>query len=335
MTETLICASFVLVPLFLGIAILAKYIDIKQTAVQAARYQAWEYTVWYNSDSEMSTGFSAVTQPKKTVDFTRSETRRRFFTNPNDEINTLEIEATDGTRGWRAADRNHFWTDHMGNRLYSGTDAAGATIDSSGDTPTIPIIGDVMNLLMDILDWAFSAIGTLLSFVGSSAGFTAINTDGYATATTALAVPLDRRFIDTDVIASQITTNLVQPNNELIFTGRAGVLSDAWNAGGVEHVFNQAGGTIPTTLLRELLNAPVLGEIWDLITILAPELRRCHPTITLFGPDDKGSLWFGHIDIDAVHPDRLGDQSGSHSCNDAGMCDFDPPRDEDTMDCIP
>ena len=52
MTEFLICASFVLIPLFLGLSMLAKYIDIKQAAVQAARYEAWEYTVWYATDTE-------------------------------------------------------------------------------------------------------------------------------------------------------------------------------------------------------------------------------------------------------------------------------------------
>lgn len=40
MTEFLISASFVLVPLFLGISLLGKYIDIKHAGIQAARYQA-------------------------------------------------------------------------------------------------------------------------------------------------------------------------------------------------------------------------------------------------------------------------------------------------------
>ena len=105
MTEFLICASFVLVPLFLGISMLAKYIDIKQAAIQSARYEAWEYTVWYAADSEMMTGFSAVTQPKKTVSATQAEARRRFFSDPYDEDNTLEIDNSDATADWAVADR--------------------------------------------------------------------------------------------------------------------------------------------------------------------------------------------------------------------------------------
>ena len=52
MTEFIISASFFLVPLFLAMSLIAKYIDIKQANVQAARYQVWEYTVWFANDTE-------------------------------------------------------------------------------------------------------------------------------------------------------------------------------------------------------------------------------------------------------------------------------------------
>ena len=85
MTEFLICASFALIPLFLGISLLAKYIDIKQAAIQAARYQAWEYTVWYADNSEPMSGFNAVTQPIKSTTATQKEARLRFFSDPGTE----------------------------------------------------------------------------------------------------------------------------------------------------------------------------------------------------------------------------------------------------------
>ena len=75
--------------------------------------------------------------------------------------------------------------------------------------------------------------------------------------------------------------------------------------------------------------------------MLSPELRLCNPG-GIWGPNDKGSLWLGHIDIDAVHPDRLiadmsdPDNRGTHSCDAAGMCDFEPivPRTEASRTCI-
>ena len=52
MTETLITASTILVPLLLLIPLFGKYIDIKHSAIQAARYEAWEYTVWYGNNAK-------------------------------------------------------------------------------------------------------------------------------------------------------------------------------------------------------------------------------------------------------------------------------------------
>ena len=72
-----------------------------------------------------------------------------------------------------------------------------------------------------------------------------------------------------------------------------------------------------------------------MVTILAPELSRCHPQIDPFNYNDgKGSLWFAHVDIDAVHPDRLA-SGGTHSCDDAGVCSFEPTRDISQLDCVP
>ena len=346
MVEFLICASFVLIPLFLGISLLAKYIDMKQAAIQAARYEAWEYTTWYANSNEPMTGFSAAKQPIKSLTRVKKETRRRFFTNIGDEEEALNrpIEDNDGNTGWLLADRNRLWTDHEGRPLYSGTDGAGAALKSSESTPTLPIVGKVMNILFDIVDFAFSAIASLMNLLGSSVGFTAINTDGYAKATVSMAVRSTPNFIDVGTMKGNSKVNIsnLNPGN-LAFSARAGVVTDGWNAGGVEQTYNQAGGTVPTVLLKELLTLPGLAQIWDVIAILAPELRRCHPSIPAlppFGnpdfPKDKGSLWLGHIDIDAVHPDRL-ENGGSHSCDDAGRCNFEPvtPRDPALWDCIP
>ena len=334
MTEFLACASFALVPLFLSISLLAKYIDIKQTNIQASRYQAWEYTVWYANDSQPMTGFEAVDQPIKSTAFTQLETQRRFFTDPGNENNTQAIAAVDGTLGWTTGTSNPLWTDHTGGRLYSGVTGAGDSLRSSEDTPTIPVIGDVMNTLFDIIDFAFSAIGDLMSLVGSSVGFTAINTEGYAQSNMSMQVAINPNFVNIDSIHGARGTSDELTGGTLDFSTSASVLSDAWNAGGSEHVYNQAGGAVPTTLLSELLDAiPGFETVWNVVTVLSPELRLCNPG-GIWGPNDKGSLWLGHIDIDAVHPDRLED-GGTHSCDDAGMCDLEPitPRTDDSRFC--
>jgi hypothetical protein len=149
-----------------------------------------------------------------------------------------------------------------------------------------------------------------------------------------MRVAIDPRLVPVNYMRGP-QTRTVFNTNQLDFTASAGVMSDAWNAGGVEHVYNQAGGAVPTVLLKELINAvPGLSTVWNAAAILAPELRLCNPG-GIWGADDKGSLWLGHIDIDAVHPDRLSG-GGTHECNDAGMCDFVPniPRTEESRTCI-
>ena len=46
MTEFVIGVVLFALPVFLLIPVVGKYLDMRATAVQAARYVAWERTVW-------------------------------------------------------------------------------------------------------------------------------------------------------------------------------------------------------------------------------------------------------------------------------------------------
>lgn len=370
LTEFLISASFFLVPLFLGLSLVAKYIDIKQANIQAARYQAWEYTVWFandtvrgidyssgsiSNDGEVMGGFTAFDLPEKSTATTRSETKQRFYTDPGDELTTYPITSTDAGTGWAGSRRNPLWRDHTGVALYSGADGSGANLTSSTETPTLPVIGAVINLMLKGIGLIFGVVGDLMGLIGSNVGFNAITTEGYANVTESMQVtvpPNFRRMSEAD--SSLITAGAGVTS--LDFVSSAAVLSDAWNTGGTQHTYNQVGGMVPTVLVKELFNAiPGLSSVWSIATVLAPELRLCKPGLLPSGAsdpfspwpdDDKGGLWLGHIDIDAVHPDRLiADASdpdtriGAHELNDAGMVDFtytDPAnaRTAASRDCI-
>ena len=359
MTEFIISASFFLIPLFLGISLIAKYIDIKQANIQAARYQAWEYTVWFANDTErgidyssgrinnggeVSGGFTAFELPTKTTAFTRNESKRRFYTAPGNEDTTLAIDSSDGTTGWDVDNANPLWKDHTGMRLYTGSDGSGNSLASSEETPTLPVIGDVVNIVLKGIGLVFGIVGDLMGLIGSNVGFNAITTEGYAVATDSMSVALPANYRDLLGIDERIATTSGSSNFNFMAT--ATVLSDAWNTGGREHTYNQVGGMVPTVLLKELFNAiPGFNTIWSIASVLAPELRLCKPGFP-YPSSDKGSLWIGHIDIDAVHPDRLvadasnlDDRIGTHSINDAGMADFtytDPShaRPDSSRDCI-
>ena len=355
MTEFIISASFFLIPLFLGLSLIAKYIDIKQANVQAARYQAWEYTVWFANDTErgidynsgtisnggeVSGGFTAFELPEKNTAFTRAESKRRFYSNPGNEDSTLAISASDGLTGWQSSHANPLWKDHTGMPLYNGADGTGSVLTSSTETPTLPIVGDVMNIIMQGIGLVFGVVADLMSAIGSNVGFNAITTEGYAKATESMSIARPANYRSLLGVDDSLATHSIAAT-DFNFMSKASVLSDGWNAGGVEHTYNQVGGMVPTTLLNELFNQiPGFTTIWNIASVLAPELRLCNP-----GPpwpsDDKGSLWLGHIDIDAVHPDRLipdlsnpDDNNGSHQCED-GFCDFNPvvPRTDDSRTC--
>lgn len=329
MTELLIAASFLLVPLLLLIPLLGKYIDIRHAAIQAARYEAWEYTVWYNGTSggvsdDRPDGYPNAL-PVKTVDETEAETLRRFFSNTS-----LPLAGTDVT-GWDPIERNPLWTDHRGNPLWDGS--LDTATPPRHNEPTPDLTGGVMNTIMSIIETIFDALADALSLIGD-VGFTAINKDGYSISTVAAVVNVPAGLID---FGTMTDTGLDESVDtfELTFRSQAAVLTDSWNAGGLEHTTNQAGGLVPTKILDELLdNIPAVSDIWNIMSVIVPEMMLCNPSYAhpfdkdFVSPQD-GSLWLGYMDIDAVPPDRLDmDRDGARddstliTCAD-GMCDYD------------
>ena len=91
----------VLVPLFLAVPLVGKYIDVMQTAEQASRYVAFEGA---NRNSRSTW---------KSDDDLGVEVRRRFFSNSDAPIKTGDAA------GDFAAHRNPLWTDQTGSPLIS------------------------------------------------------------------------------------------------------------------------------------------------------------------------------------------------------------------------
>ena len=361
LTETLVTASTVLVPLLLLIPLLGKYIDIKHATIQAARYEAWEYTVWYSnnaertgpwSSGERSSGFedlsgSDLPQPVKSTAQLQRESRQRFFSQT-----TMPITSSDKATGWNSNNARQLWHDHRGNRLWDGDIPSGTTTRSSEGTPDYS--GGVLNTLLDIIDAVFGAIAAAMKLIGSGVGFTAINTDGLSKSDLVVPVNAPVGLIDFATITDTGGVDDSTAAFALEFEAGAAVLTDGWNSGGLRHTVNQVGGITPTKILDSLVDTllnsvPGLGVAWDIVTLLIPEWRRCDPSIDHFldvnygtyadfnssagtfstysdgsriPPKGNGSLWLGYINIDAVHPDRL-ESGGSHDCPD-GICNFDP-----------
>lgn len=77
LTEFVIGAVLFLIPLFLIIPLLGKYTDMKGSAIQAARYNAWERTVWYGQSSSSTGDWVGNDKSEATI---KSEMASKFLT---------------------------------------------------------------------------------------------------------------------------------------------------------------------------------------------------------------------------------------------------------------
>lgn len=305
MVEMAIIAAAILVPLLLLIPLLGKQIDIKHSSVQAARYEAWEYTVWYSGNGERPDGFHAPSeQPVKSTTNTQRESRRRFFSD-----NTLPITAAD-SGGWQQADSNPLWKDHTDELIYTGGIGNDSTYTANDWTPDPT---GIFTGVLGALDTVFELLADIASFLNLDVGFTAINIKGYFH---------NKVAVNTEPVQGYFSDEPLFPATTV--RAQAGVLADGWNAGGKPHAEFQIGGIVPTKILGEILEKTPFKEVMSVIGIFVPELRPCNPWIPLYS-GDAGSLWLGHIDFDTVHPDRLtGDDADGHVCDAGKVCNFEP-----------
>lgn len=305
MTEFVISAAFVLVPLFIVIPILGKYVDMKHMAVQAARYQAWEYTVNYQDlDDEQPSNFTSVAAsklPEKSLSRVQRESRRRFFSQPG-----IALDSGVDAGGFNPAEINPLWRYHDGTDMYDPL-----ALDTDSDlrqesTPPGGILGDILKVVEDIFAAMADVISAIAKAVGAPPiGFDAIKTRGYFKS--AVSVPVEG---PPDYTAFNLanTAPLFIDERNLKMTAQASILTNGWNAGGAAHTASQAKGLVPTAMIGIILNHPV--PIQDIVSavLLSPELS-------------SGSLKFGHMNDDAVHPSKL-EGGGNHACNDGGYCQF-------------
>lgn len=92
MVEFIVAGMFVLVPLFLAISVFGKFVNVQHAADMAARYGAWERTVWYEASPE-SDKFDQHNQPnRKTADEIRNEIGVRVL---NDRSSETVVKAGD------------------------------------------------------------------------------------------------------------------------------------------------------------------------------------------------------------------------------------------------
>lgn len=303
MTEFAIAAAFVLIPLFVIIPVLGKYSDMKYASIQAARYQAWEYTANYIDLNDQPTGFTAVSQsnkPLKSIKQVRAESERRFYSSPDTVLSSAQDRL-----GYFAADANLLWSYHDGSPMYKpAVTDTNSILQPSEPTPDPT---KVFSGVIRVADKIFGFIAGVLGAINAGAGFDALNGNGYSKSSVYLTVEKPPAYRDlNDKFGA---TPLFLADQTIRMHAKAGVLSDGWSAGGGDHTVYQAKGLVPTAMLDVLLN-PGGFPLQDIAAtiLLSPELSR-------------SSLRFGYMEKDTIHPSKLSG-GGSHSCP-GGYCRFD------------
>ncbi|HBG18297.1 MAG TPA: hypothetical protein DDY32_03220 [Desulfobulbaceae bacterium] len=258
-TEFTVAASFVLVPLFLLIPLLGKYIDIKQASVQQARFEAWEYTAWYNPDEAEDADLADSLKSKERAglrDFTttRSKGNQLFF---SDITATGYQQRTAPGQTPPALELNPLWIDHRGDTLFQQR-LPDSPVEDFKDIGTPDPTGGLFNKFIDLISLVPKTFGKILNLVGSNGDFNALNSKGYFTSTFQVDVRTSR-----EVVPDLSNPAKLDPKKDkLTIKAKASVLARGWNAGSTANASSESQGLVPTSLLAkpsEWFNKVVIG----------------------------------------------------------------------------
>lgn len=313
MVEFIVAAATVLVPLFLILPILGKYADINMTAPQAARYMAWERTVWHDSAETLSNGIdkNLVTAfPEKGAFELRQEVPARFLGHAYATIDSVPNTVLDQN------ELNPFWTSNTKDLV--SLDKVTVNPASMSDTPTFLTIGGYG--LYDAIEFFNDGINLLykpFSWLGGTANFTP-NYDGYyVSGQDSISMPIQnpdhvisKLFNQEQYIARSANQNLETIN--IAFQAESGLLVDTWSTQGSAHFRDQTAGLVPLGLLRG-------GFFDDLFKIASTVLFEPK----LFPGED--GLDLGGFNTDPFALDYSED-SGAF-CDNTGFCSYNIPED--------
>lgn len=143
MVEFIVIALFVLLPMYLAVQALGKFADVRSTAHSAARYAAWEKTVWHEDTSSV---FHAKNQPnQKSAAQIRNEAMVRVF---NDRRSDFKYASTDKAATTFAKGTDPLWQDTAGQDLVD--DPARFTLSASYETPAKDVLAGAIGLINKI-----------------------------------------------------------------------------------------------------------------------------------------------------------------------------------------
>jgi hypothetical protein len=275
MVELVIVAGFVLVPLFLAIPLIGKYLDMRSAAVQASRYAAWERTVWYGGSAASSLGWLGRSNSWNANEKSDGQIRNEIGVRQMSETADLAYSSGVDQGAFTSSDKSAgdyknssraLWRDRTGEKMLVDYDDLQNSV-GSGQAP------GTLNVILD-------PIANLAATLGP---FT-LEMKGLYSATVTMQV----RDIDYD--------HFLLKNSKSSFHETNVLLANGWSADGPDDpnktsVKQQVKGLVPTSILAaEVGGVNVMEYVLKALSLLLPEASKLEP---------------GKIEPDKVPADRL------------------------------
>ncbi len=234
-----------MLPLFLIIPLLGKYMDIKATSIQAARYAAWERTVWFGS--------SDWTAAQKTDLEIQHEVLQRFFS----DNATAKIQSSQSSAGTWAGGPKPLWKDRGGNSMLADYNSNVNQGSARAQTP---------GTMDAILDPVVSVVNVVDSILGSK-----FELDMKSLYTTTIKVQTVQTGPIRDVITGRSSSS-----GAPLFTATNVLVANGWNANGPDNVKKQVEGLTPMSIAQRDPTKTILQILQIVTTVFAPELMPDH-----------------------------------------------------------
>jgi len=268
LVEFIVIAIFVLVPMYLATQAIGKLGDVRSSAQNAARYAAWERTVWYDDTGSLYAKKNAPNQ--KSAAAIRQEAIVRVF---NERKSDFKYSNTDKTSTGLAHGTDPMWRDTAGKALVD--DPARITMTATDVKPSKDILAGAIALINKI---------TVPSITGTLAP---------PVPTQTLAVvdfKLDKVARDSEVYKRLWSkkSGLDTDWEGLDYAAPGAILSNTWAANASGGTKEMVSDSVPTANgLGKALNIATKTTLaaWDLS--VAPRVD------------------IGRIAVDVVPPDRL------------------------------
>lgn len=254
----------VLIPLFLLIPMIGKIGETKAKSIEAARYAAWERTVYFGHTlpnlPDKKRPVSLAQKPNATIS---REAYVRVFSNAD-----VKIKQDDGARTAIAADNlNTVLKDYRGNALLAAYSTAGEGSATSDSQPKSPLTGLplIQNLVITVLDFinggssSSNVWGDIVKYLTGGRFFLSVN-----------------GLVTSNVSMSTNQAPGLKPFDKLTLTFSQShtVMTDSWNAAGPEHVRTQVAPFVPGGIFNVnnlFKNDKIGGVIAMILSLITPE----------------------------------------------------------------